>query len=71
VCRLTKAAHIVGVETFQRPDARKAEAAALAFALVRLDCDGYELWREGVRISVVRDKLAKAADLLHIAPDAF
>ena len=64
VCVLLRAGETVGVDVFRRADLRKAEAAALALALVRLDCDSYEIWQNGKRIAVVNDKLAKASDLL-------
>ena len=64
ICVLFRAGAVVGAEAFRRPDLKKAEAAALALALVRLDCDSYELWQGGTRLAVVLDKLAKATDLL-------
>lgn len=68
ICVLFRAGAVVGAESFRRPDLKKAEAAALALALVRLDCDSYELWQSGNRIAVVLDKLAKATDLLLSEP---
>ena len=64
VCVLYAAGSIVGAEVLSRPDFRKIAAAALALALVRLDCDSYEVWHDGKMLDRVKDKLAKANDLL-------